>query len=491
MTSPITYDDIKTLAVKLGRPTSTLIALAPGNDPFYCAPACQALARWFADEVWPLLDPDADSVHVRRLHYLVVNQPLDRRPAKLDGTAFENTVKDWEYLSAASLAARELGLVDSDRFVDRRAGEPTFVYIPDDEESEAEVIVTGDAIERPFPEQVPRYTPRYYTFPPLPALSVLPPEIVEPYAIEVWAEKSTMNDVLVPLARRLNVTVVTGVGELSHTHCNKLVKRVPEHGRKTRILYIADFDPAGDGMPVSIARKIEHILRRDGHEDLDIRLDPLVLTAAQVERYGLPRIPIKESDKRKGHFEARYGEGATELDALEAIHPGELARIVKERVEVYRAPTRATRREIADVANELERHASEVRQAVLGQHADEIAHIRSEFNRMQETIRPHQDALAALVADYEARMAEHIEAINSEVEQFYDLAEPVIADIATDLEAEKPDPDDLEWSAGYAADESDEQLFQSERGYVEQIGFYKNHQGKPTSRRRGNGGGTP
>jgi hypothetical protein len=237
MTSPITYDDIKTLAVKLGRPTSTLIALAPGNDPFYCAPARQALARWFADEVWPLLDPDADSVHVRRLHYLVVNQPLDRRPAKLDGTAFENTVKDWEYLSAASLAARELGLVDSDRFVDRRAGEPTFVYIPDDEESEAEVIVTGDAIERPFPEQVPRYTPRYYTFPPLPALSVLPPEIVEPYAIEVWAEKSTMNDVLVPLARRLNVTVVTGVGELSHTHCNKLVKRVLEHGRKTRILY--------------------------------------------------------------------------------------------------------------------------------------------------------------------------------------------------------------------------------------------------------------
>jgi len=77
MTSPITYDDIKTLAVKLRRPTSTLIALAPGNDPSYCAPARQALARWFADEVWPLLDPDADSVHVRRLHYLVVNQLSD------------------------------------------------------------------------------------------------------------------------------------------------------------------------------------------------------------------------------------------------------------------------------------------------------------------------------------------------------------------------------------------------------------------------------
>jgi hypothetical protein len=56
-----------------------------------------------------------------------------------------------------------------------------------------------------------------------------------------------------------------------------------------------------------------------------------------------------------------------------------------------------------------------------------------------------------------------------------------------DLEDEKPEPDDLKWPAGYLADESDEQLFQSEREYVEQIGFYKLHQGKPTSRRRRNG----
>ena len=335
----------------------------------------------------------------------------------------------------------------------------------------------------------PRYTPKTYAFPPLPAVSVFSPDIVEDYAIEIWAEKSTMNDVLEPLARRLGVTLVTGVGELSHTHCNRLVKRALRHRRKTRILYISDFDPAGDGMPVSIARKIEHILRRDGHEDLDIRLDPLVLTAAQVRHHDLPRIPIKDSDKRKGHFEARHGEGATELDALEAIHPGELARLVKARVEVYRAPTRATRKEIATVIEELKRHASEVRETVLDQHGDEVAHLRAEFNRMQEAIRPHQEAMAALVAEYEGRMAERIEAINAEVAQFYDQAEPVISNIARDLEDEKPDPDDLEWPAGYEADESDEQLFQSERGYVEQMDFYKAHQGKPTSRRtRDNGG---
>ena len=77
--STITYDDVKVLAAELGRPASTLIALAPANDPFYCGPTRQALARWFADEIWPLLDPEADSVHIRRVHYLVVNQPPDRK----------------------------------------------------------------------------------------------------------------------------------------------------------------------------------------------------------------------------------------------------------------------------------------------------------------------------------------------------------------------------------------------------------------------------
>ena len=475
--APITYDDVKTLATELGRPASTLIALAPGNDPFYCGPARQALARWFADQIWPLHDPEAVSVHVRRLHYLVVTQPPDRLPAKLDGTPYENTHEDWKTISEASLAARELGLIDADRFVDRRAGEPTYIS------SEADVFVTSNTVERPSPEWAPHYTPKTYAFPPLPTMTVFSPYTVENYVIEIWAEKSTMNDVLEPLARRLNLTLVTGVGELSHTHCNKLVKRALRHQRKTRILYISDFDPAGDGMPVAIARKIEHILRRDGHEDLDIRLDPLVLTAAQVRHYGLPRSPIKDSDKRKGHFEARHGEGAVELDALEAIHPGELARIVKARIDTYRAPTRATRREIAAVTEELKRHASEVRQTVLDQHGDEVAHLRAEFDRMQEAIRPHQEATAPLVAEYEAQMAEHIEAINAEVAQFYDQAEPVISDIARDLEEEKPDPDDLEWPADYDADESDEQLFQSERGYVEQMDFYKAHQGKPTSRR--------
>lgn len=54
----------------------------------------------------------------------------------------------------------------------------------------------------------------------------------------------------------------------------------------------------------------------------DIKLQPLALTVEQV-LYKLPPIPIKERRQAAKHFQERYGvDGATELDALEALHPG-------------------------------------------------------------------------------------------------------------------------------------------------------------------------
>jgi hypothetical protein len=137
--------------------------------------------------------------------------------------------------------------------------------------------------------------------------------------IESWAEKTTVNDILIPLAERYGAHLVTGAGELSATACSLCVERAKQDGRPVRILYVSDFDPAGQSMPVAVARKIEFLVR-DGNLDLDIQVRPVLLTAQQCERYALPRTPIKETELRAGAFEARYGTGATELDALEALH---------------------------------------------------------------------------------------------------------------------------------------------------------------------------
>ena len=131
---------------------------------------------------------------------------------------------------------------------------------------------------------------------------------------------------LMPLGVRYGINIVTGVGELSLTRCIELVARARASGRPVRILYVSDFDPGGMSMPVAVARKIEFYVRSHD-ETLDIQVRPVVLTEEQCIEYRLPRIPIKASEHRGAKFEERFGEGMTELDALEALHPGELQRI--------------------------------------------------------------------------------------------------------------------------------------------------------------------
>ena len=75
-------------------------------------------------------------------------------------------------------------------------------------------------------------------------------------------------------------------------------------------------------MPLSVARKLEFLLRRHRRSSPQVKLRQLMLTAEQCVRYGLPRIPIGRTNPRKARFEQCHGPGVTELDALAALHPG-------------------------------------------------------------------------------------------------------------------------------------------------------------------------
>ncbi|MGO6827132.1 hypothetical protein ACCS34_36665, partial [Rhizobium ruizarguesonis] len=69
--------------------------------------------------------------------------------------------------------------------------------------------------------------------------------VAQPYLLEVWVEKSTQNDILVPLARRLEFNLVSGTGETSEILARQAVERAISDGRPMRILYVSDFDPGG------------------------------------------------------------------------------------------------------------------------------------------------------------------------------------------------------------------------------------------------------
>jgi len=123
------------------------------------------------------------------------------------------------------------------------------------------------------------------------------------YYLEIWCEKSTMDDILEPIGLRYGLNIVTGLGEMSVSRVHELVCRIKKNKKPVRILYISDFDPAGEGMPVSIARKIEFYIHFEDAKNVKLR--QVLFTPEQCIKYKLPRKPIKKSDKRKEGFEIR------------------------------------------------------------------------------------------------------------------------------------------------------------------------------------------
>jgi predicted nucleic acid-binding Zn ribbon protein len=237
--------------------------------------------------------------------------------------------------------------------------------------------------------------------------------------------------------------------------CWEIIERVRASGKPAIIFYISDFDPGGQSMPVAAARKLEFLAQGLG---LDIQVRPVVLTYEQCVEFQLPRTPLKDTETRAAKFEERFGEGGTELDALEALHPGELERILTREVERYYDLTlnRRVDRRNTEVSVDLVRIDRRIRE----RHADEIAAL--EANR------------AEIAAEVE-RMRERIDEMKSALKA---QAEPLFDTIMEELEDEAPDVDDYEWPEPKDADEDPDPLFDSTRDYLDQIGRYKAQQGK-------------
>lgn len=429
----ITYDYIKALGKELHKPITDLIALAPANDPFYTGtPRDLSLGQWFAD-LWQEFGY-SNGVHIRRMHYQLVSQnPPVHFP---NGLPYENTEQCWSELANAAKAARYLELVDPGAFVDRRNDEP-ISHLNTWRERRVEAYVNSDSspeVELPELPGVPRYG--------------LTTDSAQRYHLEIWCEKSTMNDILEPLARRYEGVVMYGKGELSITMALQSIERFQRSGRPVRIFYVSDFDPAGAGMPVSMSRKLEYFVR-NLDLDLDIKLFPVVLTYAQTKHYNrLLPTPIKETERRKDKFEAKYGAGAVELDALEALYPGELARLLNR--EMSRYYDNSLTRRMMEAESAIRARLVREQQRVHRLYQSEIDTINEEWSEISEQVK-------ALLAGHVERRAA--------------LWQQIETDLANNLP--EVSTDDLPEAVG--ADERSGALYDSERDYLEQNDAYQAH----------------
>jgi hypothetical protein len=383
-------EELKAAAREMGcRSVTDLLALARKNDPFmFGGPADLRDAQWFAD-LWHEFGYTR-GVHLRRVHY----QVFSTRGRTATGEPYENTSKCWDDLNGTAKAARYLGLVDAEAFTDARNDPPRIYTEPRDEEPQPAVSLSDDWDGWWIPSYSTRLVGRL-RMPPVEVIGYEYDPADQPTLVEVWIEKTTMDDVLIPVCRQLNANLLSGAGFQSITAVISLLRRAERHGKPAHVLYIADFDPAGDAMPAAVARQAQ-FWREFLGIDAELTLDPLALTRAQVAEYDLPRAPVKVDkngvpDARGKRFEQVNGEGIVELDALEALHPGELAELVRHAVQPYRDDG------IADMLASAEREALE---DAAGQWAAASAAERAELDQIgtevAEVLARHRPALAEL-----------------------------------------------------------------------------------------------
>lgn len=399
------YEQIKNFAKVTGKTINDWLALAPQNDPFYTGTVTDKIrAAWFAD-IWKRAG-FTNGVHLRRVHYWTISQ---RTPILMhNGEKYENTDNCWDYLVQSSKYARYLGEVRIEDVIDNKNPKPL-------------INLSIGELAPSFQINVPNLDNPYVW------VNGLSDSAVQPYHIELWCEKSTMNDILEPLANRYGANLVTFAGEVSITACYQLAQRVNDNGGKPcRVFYLSDFDPAGQSMPVAMSRKVEFMLHYCELAGIaDVKVRPLCLTAEQVRAYDLPRIPIKESEKRAGKFAAAHGAGgAVELDALEALHPGALGRIVEAELLDYYSQ---------DAADEVKSQRAALKRAVDGEIKTILGQYQPQIEALREMITKVR-GIAVNLDDY---------AVDPYTPEVYELA-------------------DL-W------------LFDSSRAYEQQISYYKAH----------------
>jgi hypothetical protein len=256
--------------------------------------------------------------HWRGLHYAIVARGNVRKP---DGTVFRNTDDDWTWLAnVAGKAARWLGHIPFERITDNRNAEPIV-------HRKARVVAVswvsvGLDVDIPDVDDI-KPTPGATGF-----------VARQAFQFVIFGEKGSLEDVLLPLARKYEADLYLPSGEISDTLLYRIAKDANADGRPLVVFTVCDCDPAGHQMPVSIGRKLQ-ALRDLLFPDLRFEVVPVALTVDQVRELGLPSTPLKETEKRADKWRAAFDVEQTEIDALATLRPDVLREIVDRAFDPY------------------------------------------------------------------------------------------------------------------------------------------------------------
>lgn len=131
---------------------------------------------------------------------------------------------------------------------------------------------------------------------------------------EIWIEKDALIGVIEPVCSKYRVPFYACRGYSSQSEQYRAGKRFESQiaqGLLPVVIHLGDHDPSG----VDMTRDNRDRLAMFAYQDVD--LVRLALNFDQIEEYGPPPNPAKESDSRSTGYIEQYGESSWELDALD------------------------------------------------------------------------------------------------------------------------------------------------------------------------------
>jgi hypothetical protein len=303
-----------------GRSMDALTVMSGDADPYRIdTPSKHRDAQWFAAQVERFVASDK-RIHVRGVFYACVSAGDVVKP---DGEAFANTAETVAFVGSASRCARWLGYVPFERLVDNKNDEPIIRPAPPNHPPTAHVWADDLDIRELDPDRLGVSA----------GLAAFAPR--QPYRLVFFGEKTSLEDVLGPLAVEFGADLYLTGGQISDTLLHGMVGDAAADGRQLVVFTFSDFDPAGYwDMPVAIGRKLQ-ALRDLLFPELRFTVVHAALGPEQVRELELPSSPLKEGERRAETWLGLYGSEQTEIDALATLRPDLLEQIAHEAVAPY------------------------------------------------------------------------------------------------------------------------------------------------------------
>jgi hypothetical protein len=284
-----------------GSSLKDLTVLSSNSDPYRLdSPRGHRDGAWVAKQLARTYGR-TKRAHWRGLHYAIVAKGNIRKP---DGTIYRNTADDWEWLvERAAKTARWLGYIPFDRITDQRNSAPQIHRT--EKASAHRWLSIGIEVEIPDVDDLD----------PVPVASGF--DVRHAFHFVIFGEKSSLEDVLLPIAESYEADLYLPAGEISDTLLFQMAKDGSEDGRPMVVFTASDCDPAGYQMPVSIGRKLQ-AFRDFLFPNLRFEIVPVALLPEQVRtiRPKLPETPLKKGEHRAGRWREEFGVDQTEIDAL-------------------------------------------------------------------------------------------------------------------------------------------------------------------------------